>query len=542
MKKAYLKDLQAQLLGSITDSQDVRDYFATDGSIFRLEPEAVMYPQNTADVRKAVTFLAARAEAGKPLGIVARGKGTDQGGAAVGEGLQMVFPAHMNKMLNLGKDSVTVQPGILYQSLQQTLRSHGRFLPPYPASIDYSTLGGAVANNAAGEKSVKYGTTRDFVRSLKVVLVDGSLIETRRLSARELNRRKGQANLEGEIYRRIDSLILDHEDIIAAHQPKTTKNTAGYALGRVRGRDGSFDLSQLIVGSQGTLGLVTEITLRTVPWNPRATLVVGFFDDLRRAAEAVGKLRGLGPSALELVDHHLLEFVRRHRPQELEGLLPETMPKLVLLAEFDNASQFGQMVQTRRAQRIMAKYATSHRLCADPIEQASLWKLRRSAAAVMSLQNGAKKALPFIEDGIVPPAKLQQFLERTYKLLEKHEVDIAIWGHAGDANLHLQPLLDLGKKRDVDKIFALTREFTHLVADLGGSTSGEHGDGLIRAPYLKDLYGAELYELMCQVKDIFDPQGLFNPGKKVNVTEEQARAALRDEYHLAHLYDHLPHT
>jgi len=540
--KAYLKELQGQLLGSVTDNDDVRQFFATDASIFTISPEAVVYPRNTADVRKTIKLAAERTQAGKPLSVVPRGKGTDQGGGAVGDGLQLVFPAYMNRLIRLTKDTVTVQPGMSYKALQQILHTHGRFLPPYPASLDYSTVGGAVGNNAAGEKTVKYGATRDFVVGLKVVLADGSLIETRRISARELNRKKGQADLEGDIYRKLDSLILDHEDIIAKAKLKVSKNTAGYALERVRGKDGSFDLGQVIIGAQGTLGVVTEITFKTVVWNQRTTLLVGYFDDLRQVSDAITKLVALSPSALELVDHHLLAYVRRHQSQDLENLLPDTLPKIVLLVEFDDGSQFAQNMHARRAQTILKKHAGDFRVSTDPIEQEALWKIRRSAAAVIWMAPGAKKALPFIEDGIVPAARLGTFLERTYKLLQKYDLDIAVWGHAGDANLHLQPFLDLSKKKDVEKMLDLSHDFTELVISLGGSTSAEHNDGLIRAPYLQQLYGTAMYELLRQTKHIFDPHNVLNPGKKVDVTESIMRGRLRTEYSLSHLSDHLPHT
>lgn len=542
MKKTYLKELQSQLLGTVTDNDDALDHFSTDASIFTLRPQLVVYPKNTADVRKTMVFLGERAKAGQKIGLTARGKGTDQSGAAVGDGLQLVFPAHMNHLLNLSKDSVTVQPGMLYRTLQQTLQTHGRFLPPFPSSIDYSTIGGAVANNAAGEKTVKYGSTRRFVQSLRVVLADGSIIETRRLTARELSRKKGQLDLEGDIYRKIDSILLDNEAAIKKAMPKTSKNTAGYALWDVRRRDGSFDLTQLIIGSQGTLGIITEITLKTAPYNPKTTLLVAYLDDLAKAGDVIARLAKLRPSALELVDYHLLEFIRTQRPDDLAGLIPDHLPKLVLLVEFDDASQLQQTYKSRRAAGFLTKLGGGLRLTTNLVEQDALWKIRHSAAGVTWMNNGTKKALPFIEDGIVPIAKLSQFLEKTYKLLRKYNLDIAVWGHAGDANLHLQPFLDLAKPKDIDKLYEVSAEFTKIVTGLGGSISGEHGDGLIRAPYLKQVFGDEVYELFRQTKQAFDPQNLLNPDTKIDVTEEYARSHLRSSYAMNHLYDHMPHN
>jgi FAD/FMN-containing dehydrogenase len=542
MKKPFLRDLSTRLLGTVTDAPEALDYFATDASIFTMRPTAIVYPKNTADVRRTVGFAAERTTAGKPLSVVARGKGTDQSGGAIGDGLEVVFPAYMNRLLHMDRDTVTVQPGMTYHALQQILQAHGRWLPPYPTSSGFASIGGAVANNAGGEKSLKYGTTRQYVKRLKVVLSDGSLIETKRISARELSRKKGQSDLEGAIYRKIDALVLDNQALVTKSQPKTTKNAAGYALNRVRGSAGSFDLSQLFVGSQGTLGIITEMTLATVPWNPSTSLVVGYFDDLDKAGEAAAKLVGLKPSALEMVDGNLLEYLRQHEPGEIEGLVPDKLPEIVLLVEFDDHSQLQQTLKLRRASGILKRFATSQRVATDTLEQEALWKIRRSAAAVVWMTGGAKKALPVIEDGVVPVAKLSQFLTLTYRLLAKHGLNAAVWGHAGDGNLHLQPFLDLGKPKDVDKIFALASDFYDIVVSLGGSTSGGHNDGMMRGPYLRAVYGDQMYELFEQVKTVCDPHNILNPGKKIGVTEADVRPYVRRAYSLNHLYDHLPYT
>ena len=543
MKKSDLKDLQSLLLGSVTDASEAIAYFSTDGSIFTITPEGIVYPRNTADVRKTVQFLHEKGEKDpdKKLTLTARGLGTDQSGGAVGNGLQLVFPAHMNNVLKLDGDDVVVQPGLLYKSLQQMLASHGRFLPPYPSSIDYSTIGGAVANNAAGEKTIKYGATRNFVKSLKVVLSDGSLIETSRISARILNRKKGLNTLEGKLYRDIDRLIDENTTALFKSRPNTSKNSAGYDLWDIKHKDGSFDLTQLFIGSQGTLGIITELTLKTAYLNPRTTLVVAYFDSLTKAADTVVKLESFKPSALEFVDYHLLDFLKRNRPNDLDGLVPEILPKLALLIEFDDYSQVRQTLKSRATQRLLTKSGAKFRIATDPVEQQALWKIRRSAAAVMWMTNGTKKALPFMEDGVVPAKKLHQFLTETYKLLNKYDLEIAVWGHAGDANLHLQPFLDLNKAKDVDKMFEISDEYTKLIISMGGSTCGEHNDGLMRGMYLKELYGEDVYKIFEEVKQVCDPHMILNPDKKIGVTQEYAREHLRKEYSMKHLYDHHPY-
>ncbi|HSX01662.1 MAG TPA: FAD-binding oxidoreductase, partial [Candidatus Saccharimonas sp.] len=448
----------------------------------------------------------------------------------------------MHHLLRMERDTVVVQPGLGFQLLQQSLQTMGRWLPPAPLSAAYSTIGGAVANDAGSEKSVKYGTIRRYVKGLRVVLSDGSLVETRRLSPRELSRKKGQSNLEGELYRGLDNLLTDHAELIASHTPATTKNTAGYGRSHVRGRDGSFDLSQIFIGSQGTLGIITELTLCTIAWQPRTTLVAAYCHDLHAVGDIMERLRALAPSALEFVDGHLLEQVRRERPQDITGLLPDgRLPRLVLLAEFDNRSFVMQTLRSRRAHALLGRHEAPGHITADPVQQRALWKLRESATAVSLLAAGAKRAVPFVDDLIVPPAAFAQCLERLSRLLGKHGIECGLWGHAGDGHIHLQPLLDLSKTKDQSRLFALAEDLTDLAASLGGSISGQYGDGLARGPYLERLYGSEYAAVLAQVKQLFDPHGILNPGKKTAATHDGARAALRADY-LPPFPQFLPYT
>jgi FAD/FMN-containing dehydrogenase len=537
--KAYLKELSHQLLGTVTDSPDVLEHFATDSSIFQVTPSGVVYPNNTADVRKTVAFIAEKAAAGRPVSLIPRGKGGDTGGGAIGEGVQLVFPAHMNKLLRLEKDFVVVQPGMTLRTLQQVLHTHGRYLPPVPTALDSTTVGGAVSNDDAGPKSYKYGPFRSFVKGLKVVIADGSIIQTRRISSRELNRKKGLDTLEGELYRKLDNILLDHSDLIHKQQPRSSRNNSGYALDRVRGRDGSFDLTQIFIGAQGTLGVITEVTLKIMPYNPRTTTVVGYFTTLDKAGEAVVKLASHRPCAIELVDQTLLQYLQEHRPGDLEGLVPDKLPRVMLIVEFDDTTQLAQKIRSTRADRVMRRYGATTRVSTDPVEQVAIWKIRRDAPALMALTGHGRKALPFIEDAAVPVARLAEFIDRTHKLLAKHDLEAAIWGHAGDGHLHLLPFLDLSKRRDVDRLFHLSHEFHDMVVALGGTISAEHNDGLLRATYLGRQYGEEIAELMATAKHAFDPLSIFNPMHKTEATEAFARQHLRDSYNLRHLYEHI---
>ena len=538
--------LQEHLSGEVTAAKSMRKYFSTDGGVFELTPSLVIYPRNESDVRKTTRFTWQLAERGRVIPITSRGLGTDQAGAAIGSGIMMVFPAHMNRILEFdgGSGKVTVEPGLLYGKLQQTLHTHGKFLPPYPSSMEFSTIGGAVANNASGEKTLKYGCTRDFIKSLRVVLANGEVIQTRRLSKRELNKKMGLTSFEGEVYRTLDSIIDDNKDVIDKIKLNVSKNSAGYAIADVKHKNGSFDLTPLMVGSQGTLGIITEAEIQTVPHNPKTSLIAAFFDDLQIAEKAIAQIRDLSqiPSAMELVDEKLLKFLDKHNPNQLKGLVSKPFSKLIVLIEFDDSNQRTQKRMAKKATKILNKMGVKYQIETEDSEKEKLWSIRHSAAAVISHSEGNMKALPIVEDGIVPEDKFQQYIVGVNKMFEKHGLDVAFWGHAGNANIHMQPFLDLSQVGDRQKAFKIIDEYYSLVISLGGSTSGEHSDGRLRAPYLKQLYGEQVYTVFQKVKQAFDPYDLLNPGVKIDVTVDDIKPLLRHEYSMDHLGHHLPRS
>jgi len=538
--------LQEHLNGEVLHTPSIRKYFSTDGSVFEVTPSLVVYPRDEDDVRKTARFTWQLAERGRIIPITARGMGTDQGGAAIGSGIMMAFPAHMKRLLEFDHKSgnVVIEPGINYGKLQQALHMHRRFLPPFPSSIEYSSVGGAIANNAGGEKTFKYGSTRDFVKSLRVVLANGEVIETKRLTKRELSKKMGLTSFEGEIYRALDALIEENKEAIQEMKLGVSKNSAGYDLMDVKRKDGSFDLTPLIVGSQGTLGIVTEATLTTAPYNPNTTLIAAFFEDLHVAEHAIDEIKKIsdGPSAMELVDDNLLKFIDEHNPSQLKGIVDKPFHKLIVLIEFDNVNDRTQKKSSKRTVKILKKLEVPYQIETDEYEIEQLWKIRHSAAAVISQSEGNTKALPIVEDGIVPSEKFNDYITGVYKIFDKYKLKIALWGHAGNANIHMQPFLDLSQVGDRQKVFKILEEYYTMVIGMGGSTSGEHSDGRLRAPFLKKLYGDDIYNVFEKVKLIFDPHGTMNPGVKIDVTLDDIKPLLRHEYGMEHLGHHLPRT
>ena len=538
--------LQEHLLGEVTESVDARNFFSTDNSIFSVMPSVIVYPRNENDVRKTARFSWQLAERGRTIPITARGAGTDYSGGALGSGVIVVFPAHMNRIVQLDTKTGTiiVEPGLNYGRLQQTLQTHERFLPAYPASIEYSSIGGAVANNASGEKSFKYGPTQDYVKGLRVVLANGEVITTGRLSKRELSKKLGLSTFEGEIYRQLDALLEENKSLIDSTRRAVTKNTAGYNLLDIKKPNGSFDLTPLIVGSQGTLGIITEMTLSTEEFNPETSLIMASFESVDGACEAVQELRKFSetPSAIEMVDGHLLSFVDRLNPNQLKGSIAKPFPAVVLLIEFDDNSGRRRKKSMKKARSLLDKLAADYQEELVYNKQSRMWKVRQASSSLLSHTEKQLKAVPIIEDAVVPPDNLAQLITGAYKLFTTAKLQVAIWGHAGDGNIHLHPFFDISQLGDRQRAFRLYDEYYKLVISLGGTTSAQHNDGRLRAPLLPFVYGPQAYEVSQKVKKIFDPYSILNPGVKVDVALETIKPLLRTSYSLDHLYNHMPRS
>jgi FAD/FMN-containing dehydrogenase len=376
------------------------------------------------------------------------------------------------------------------------------------------------------------------------VLANGEVIETGRLTRRELSKKLGLTTFEGEVYRSLDALIEENKDLIQRSVKGVSKNAAGYNIFDVKRRDGSFDLTPLFVGSQGTLGVITEITCETEAYNPETVVFAAFFDSISAACESVQELRNLAqvPSAIEFVDGHLLKIVNELNPNQLKDVLPTPTPAAALIVELDDAADRKRKKTIKQVHSIFEKHASSFKEETTPAQQAALWKIRHASATLLSYSDSQAKAVPLIEDGVVPLEKLDDFIAGVYRLFTAAQLDVAIWGHAGDGNLHVQPFLDISQLGDRQRAFRLMDEYYALVTELGGSTTGQHNDGRLRGPYLEKLYGHEIYELFKRIKTVFDPYNLMNPGVKIGISSDDVKPLVKSHYSLDYLYKHMPRS
>jgi FAD/FMN-containing dehydrogenase len=535
--------LQDHLLGEVTDSLDVRRYFSRDASILQVTPTVVVYPASESDVRKATHFCWQLAERGKTLPITARGGGSDTSGAAIGSGIMMVFTAHMNRILALDpkKEFVTVEPGITFASLQQTLYTYGLFLPPYPTSSAYATVGGGLANNAIGEKSVKYGDLAKYVEKLSVVLANGEVIETGLLSKRELNKKLGLTTLEGHIYRGIDGLIEENHSLLRDEKDRirAAHNRSGYNLFDVK-KKGSFNLTPLFLGSQGTLGIIAEATLQLVHHNPLVELCVLSLDSLSELHDILPKIVSLKPSVCEMINKAAVNQINHNNPSQLKGLLENPAAEIHLIIEFDDAKEGAQKKSLKNLAKVSEKSGGFLMIARTNEDREKINKLRRAAAALHFETRGPARAVPVAEDVSIPIDRLADYLHRVTEIYSGGGLVPAVWGHAGDGVVRMQPVLDLAQIGDRQKLFKVQDLVYNAALTMGGSISASAGDGRMRAPYMGHVYGKEAQQLMLQVKKIFDPHGILNKGVKT-ASAEEVKSLLRTEYSLAR-HEHLPHS
>jgi FAD/FMN-containing dehydrogenase len=524
--------LQEHLVGEVTDSMEVRRYFSHDASILQITPAVVVYPAGENDVRKTARFSWQLAQRNKILPITARGGGSDTSGAAIGSGIMMVFTTHMNRILSLDpkKEFVTLEPGITFGNLQQTLYTHGLFLPPYPTTSSYATIGGGLANNSIGEKSVKYGPLGKYVEKLSVVLANGEIIETGPINKRELNKKLGMTSLEGDIYRGIDGLIEESYALLKDEKARmrALHNRAGYNLFDVK-KKGSFDLTPLFLGSQGSLGIITEATLRLIRHNPLAELAVLSLNNLSELHDILPRIVDLNPSLCEMINKAAVAQITRINPNQLRGLLDNPTAEIHLIIEFDDGKEAAQKKSLKRLGKLTEKAGGHLMVAANNEERDKVNKLRRAVATLFLDTRGNAKAVPVAEDVSLPLDRLTDFLHQVIGIYSKAGLEPAVWGHAGDGIVRMHPMLDLGQIGDRQKLFKVADMVYNTALTMGGSITGSAGDGRVRAPYLGHVYGKEARDVMWQAKKVCDPFGILNRGVKT-ATAEEVKSMMRTEY------------
>ena len=524
------KELRALVRGEVDDSEEALLRYSRDWSLFQVKPKVVVSPKDERDIESLVSFASANR-----VSLTCRSGGSDMTGGPLSDSIVLDMQRHFGDIKEIGKDFAIVQPGVWYRDFEKETLKHNLILPSYPASKDLCTLGGMIANNAGGEKSLVYGKTDRYVRELRVVLADGKTHVLCPLSKKELEEKKLEQGFEGDVYSKLHALIEENREVIRQAAPKVSKNSSGYALWNVWDGE-TFDLTKLFVGSQGTLGIITQARFSLVPPEKHSALLVIFLNDLADLAHIVERVPEKKPESFECYDDRALKLALRFLGDFLHILklsnifslvwqfLPEFkmflfggLPKLVLLAEFTGDSFLHARRKAQDAAQDLAGFRVSLRVTKNQEEEEKYFAIRRASFRLLHEHPEGKSAAAFIDDIIVKPKDLPRFLPQVQDLLRPYEKDIiyAISGHIGDANFHIIPLIDLKNPEAKMIIMELMEKMHRLVFEFGGSMSAEHNDGLLRTPFVSEMYGEKMYEIFCKVKDIFDPSRIFNPGKKV---------------------------
>jgi FAD/FMN-containing dehydrogenase/Fe-S oxidoreductase len=500
-------DLRGLIKGELLFDELSRVLYSTDASIFQVQPLGIVVPRDEEDVQTLVRYAAEH-----EIALIPRGAGTGVAGESLGSGLIIDLSRHFRSILEIGEETVRVQPGVVYRDLNNRLAKEGRCFAPDPTSGVQCTLGGMLATNASGAHALRYGYTRDHVAKVRAVFNNGDA-EYAGLEPRQAAPDPPLGRLR-EIVQSVSTLLEGHAALVQACHPRTRYNRCGYLLDGVLSEQ-HLDVARLLVGSEGTLALFTEAVLRTIPLPGGRSLVLLGFDSLDAAIRASQQALPSGPVACELIDRRLLTLARS-RNTDAKSLLPPEA-EAVLLVEYQADTD----VETRDAALRLADLLhrtlrlAVYALTAFELEQIDrLWQLRETVLPGLYGLRGGPQPVAFVEDVGVPPEELQVYMHRVQEILKRHETTASFLVHAGTGQVHTRPFLDLERPEDVSKLLAIGEEIHGLALELGGTVSSQHGTGLARTPWVERQYG-RLFPVLRELKAIFDPLHILNPGKIV---------------------------
>lgn len=540
--------------GDIDESAVTRDLYSHDASLFEIRPKLVIFPKHSKDVQLAVKLVAKLKDKHHNLSLTARSAGTDMSGGAINDSVIVDFGRYFTHIHKVTHTSAQAQPGVFFRDFDAATIEHGSLLPSYPASRDLCTIGGMVNNNSGGEKSLEYGKTEDYVTELSVVFADGVERVVKPLNLRQLQEKVKQKDYEGKLYRHMYTLVEENYDAIKAAKPKVTKNATGYNLWDVWDREREiFDLTKLIVGAQGTLGFVTDIKFRLVKRRQHSGLLVLFLKDINRLGEIINVVLKHKPATFESFDDATLLLSIRFMPYFLKllgvkaflklliGLIPDGVqllrgiPKLILMVEFngDTEDEVRQKIKDlHRELNLKRGYyeINGFEETDNELKSEKFWIMRRQSFNILRKKVHDKHTAPFIDDLVVNPPHLPEFLPKIRKIIKKYKLFATIAGHMGDGNFHIIPLMKLEDKKERRKLLPAMKEVNTLILQYGGSLSGEHNDGLVRGPWLEAMYGKEMLHIFRQAKHIMDPDNICNPHKKATADWAYSYKHIRDHF------------
>jgi FAD/FMN-containing dehydrogenase/Fe-S oxidoreductase len=508
--------LASGISGEIRFDTVSRALYATDASVYQIEPVGVAIPQSREDL---IQIVAICAEFRCP--ITMRGGGTSQAGQAIGPGLVVDTSKHLRMILdlNVAERWARVEPGLVLDELNAQLRPHGLRFAPDVSTASRATIGGMMANNSSGARSVIYGKTIDHVIEQEVVLSDGSVVHFGPIDGEQLARKQAESSLEGACYRVVGDLAARHRHEIERRFPRVLRRVGGYNLDEFVTDDRPFNLAKLMVGSEGTLGVVLSATVNLVPL-PKAKAVMAIqFASLLESLAATPLILRHGPSAVEVMDKSILDYTRQSAVLEaLRRSFIDGDPASLLCVEFyaDRAEDLPPRLAALERDLRDHQFGNAYHHALDLAAQARIWSLREAGLGLSMAMKEDAKSLSFVEDTAVAPERLRDYIERFLAIVQRHGTTAGVYAHASVGCLHVRPVINMKTEAGVQRFAAIANDVSDLVLEFGGALSGEHGDGLVRSPFMEKMFGSELYEAFRTIKRTFDPHGIFNPGKIVD--------------------------
>jgi FAD/FMN-containing dehydrogenase len=535
--KTLLGELKTIFKGEMATDDSTRQQYSHDASIYEMTPEVVAFPKDSSDIKNLVTFVSAHKPTYPALSIAPRGAGTDMSGGAIGNSILIDMTRHFNQIKDVTTQHLHVQPGVFMRDVDPVLQKLGVMLGCVPASRALCTVGGMVGNNSGGEQSLRYGNTERFVTQLKVVFGDGNEYTVEPLSKRQLDIKMNQNTYEGHIYRRVYELIEENYDLVHNARPKVNKNSMGYNLWSVWDRStGIFDLTHLITGSQGTLGIVTDITFRVIPQPKHTGLLVIYLPNTKQLGPLIKKVMDHQPATFEGFDDITFELgikyfslfrkqlgIKEWAKQQASLLASVAkfkghLPNMVLMAEFEGNTPKEVTKKITELQTDLNEFTIKTEIAGNEEASTKFWQIRRASLTLLRQRVKDKYASPFIDDLTVQPKYLPEFLPELRKIIRKYKLPATIAGHFGDGNFHIIPLMSIEGTADQAKLEPTMREIVPLVLKYNGTLAGEHNDGMVRGPWLPAVFGEEMFQIFRHTKEIFDPQYIFNPHKKTDAS------------------------
>ena len=529
-----LELLSKLIEGDVSVLEADRESHARDTSLFYVKPEIVVYPKNAEDISKVLKYVNEEKKKGMDISIAMRAAGTCMTGGPLSQSIVIDAMKYMNHITNVTDTSATAEPGVFYRDFEKETLAKGWLMPSYPASRELAAIGGIVSNNSGGEKTLIYGKTEKYVKSLDVVFANGETGVFEPVREEKLMQKFEEQNESGRIHREMSKLIEENYDLIKRAKPTVSKNSSGYYLWNVYDKEtGIFDLSKLIVGSQGTLTAVTSATLTGVKPKTHTRMLVMFVPSTVHLGEIIPKLLEHKPETLESYDDHTFKIaikffkdiaLRMGGNMFTMGLqfLPEFwmaitggVPKIILMAEFAEDSEVEVDARIAGAYEDMKSFNLPMKRTKSEAEAKKYWTFRRESFNLLRSKLRGMRTAPTIDDIIVHPKDLPEFLPKLENIFSKYDLIYTVAGHMGNANFHIIPLVDIHKEGIIETLHQLMEEVFTLVFEYKGSMSAEHNDGLLRTPYLPKMFSPEIISLFEKTKNIFDPQNILNPGKKV---------------------------